>query len=139
MSAGPKEKSVPVIRRKFISRLILFLSSVAWLSIAAITAMQLGTGGICPPVWGVPACFLLILTISLMLVAQLKFFGYGNLLFFAAAAATWMIAVYLSYREIGDQTVCPTEPVFEIPMCFVSFLLFGGLMILKTLEIRMGH
>lgn len=75
-----------------------------------------------------------------MLVAQFESFGYDNLLFFCRRRGDMDdCCLSLSYREIGDQTVCPTEPHFGNPMCLVSFLLFGGLLILKTPEIRMDH
>lgn len=119
-----------------IGKIILILLLVALISVIILTALQVLRGNICPPVLGIPACYILLFAISAAIISHLKMVNDKLFLFFSGVAIALGIAVYASFNQIYKLFECPKEPIFQTPMCFLSFFLFSVILILKLAEIN---
>lgn len=83
----------------------------------------------CPPLIGIPACYLVLMGYALATVgAWLAGEKVGDVLFYVGAGAVVVIAIYFSFSQFQGTAQCPK---FEaLPMCYVS--LFAGATLLAV-------
>lgn len=100
----------------------------AWLVVS-----QVFIGPTCPPLFGIPACWLVVAGYALATVgAWLSGERVGDVLFYTGAGAVVVIAVYFSSCQLQGTAQCPT---FEtLPMCYVSLL--AGLTLIIVDQVR---
>ena len=87
----------------------------------------------CPPLFGVPACYLLV---AAYLAATIGAWFHGQRwadgAFLAGAIVVTLIGTYFSWSQLSGSAVCPS---FEgLPMCYVS--LTAGLTMLALDQLR---
>lgn len=121
------------MRKRYLSFAILFVALIGLISTMVLAASEIIIGGVCPQVLGIPLCYVVLLLISAVVVSHLKFLPYKNIVFFAAAFFGLTIAVVMSVLQFNDCAQCP-KLLEIVPMCYLSIILFGGLIGLKTLE-----
>lgn len=120
------------MRKRYLHFAVLLLASVGLIATIILVAGEIITGGVCPKVLGIPLCYVVLLLILTIIVSHLKT---SNILYFAAASIGLIIAVIMSYLQFNDCAQCPKA--FEIvPMCYLSVILFGGLLGLKIKQKR---
>lgn len=101
-------------------------------SVLALAWAEAVRGGVCPPLAGVPACYVLTFVLAGALAAHLAGFRAVSL---AAAAAGLLIALNFSYLEATGAASCP-RCLVGFPLCYAALLMFALLLLLKTLEIK---
>jgi hypothetical protein len=123
------------MRKRYLYFAVLILALVGLISTIILVASEIALGGVCPKVTGIPLCYVVLLLISAVIVSHLKILRDKNTVFFIAAFFGLMIAVIMSILQFNDCAQCPKA--FEIiPMCYLSVILFGGLIGLKIWEVR---
>lgn len=124
------------MQQSLVYKIILVLLFIGLFSVIVLSAIQFTSAGLCPPVFGIPACYILLISISLAIISHLNLINDRNLLFFVGVGVTWLIAIYASFNQIYNLLECPKEPIFQTPMCYLSFLLFSLVLVLKIWEIK---
>lgn len=124
------------MKQETILKIILVLLIVGFLSVLVLSAIQIKTGNLCPPIFGIPACYVLLFTISSAIISHLKLVNDRQILFLIGIGITLVIASYASYYQIIDLLECPKEPILQTPMCYLSFFLFSVIFVLKIAEIK---
>ena len=93
------------------------------------------TGDICPKIVGIPACYIILTCLILIVVSQSNLLKDKNRLFFIGAGVAATIALVGTIGQLMGWLECPkTEG--GIPMCFLSWGLFASLLLLKFIEIK---
>jgi hypothetical protein len=94
---------------------------------------ELFEGPTCPHLFGVPACYLVLLGYLLGVAGAWLFrTRAGDVSFFIGTGAVTLIGVYFSWSQLAGHAECPT---FEgLPMCYVSLL--AGLTMLALDQVR---
>lgn len=114
---------------------ILGLLAIAFGSVIFLSIGEIFAGPICPPIFGIPACYLLILFISAALISHLVRIGDRNILFFIGTGLSLALAVFASVSQIKGSIECP-KFLAVVPMCYLSLILFSSLIFLKIDELR---
>ena len=92
-------------------------------------------GGICPKIIGIPACYIIMSCLILILISQSKLLKDKNRLYFIGAGVAASIALGGTVAQLMGWLECPkTEG--GIPMCFLSLGMFLCLLGLKGIEIK---
>ncbi len=115
--------------------IILALVGVSFISVIILAISHLKTGNTCPKVFAIPACYILIMFMLMILLSHLSIINDRNILFFTGAGLTFLIAVYASFSHIRGSLECP-KLFDKIPMCYLSLITFGIVIVLKIIEIK---
>jgi len=88
----------------------------------------------CPKLLGIPACYLVLLSFVLMLLAQLasSFFS-GATYYFAFLAFPLLLALIGTLTELSGKVICP-RTAGGTPMCYLSLAICLLLLCLKIAE-----
>ena len=117
-----------------ISLAIWFLAFIGINGTYPLAKSQLAGGDICPKILEIPACYLILGGLVLLLISQLNLFRDRARLFFLGAGIPLAIAAFASYGQYMGSVQCP-KASDGTPMCYLSLALFSGLFLLKFLEI----
>jgi hypothetical protein len=83
----------------------------------------------CPPLFGIPACYLVLIFFIFVLVSQfIKNIKISSIIFFIGIKLGLATAIWFSVNQLLEKAYCPI--LFNIPLCFVSFVTFVVLLIL---------
>lgn len=123
--------------KKIIPRLVYFVIwGVILLGLSgAIPLVQneFTTGNICPQIIGIPACYIILVCLILAIVSHSNLFKDHWKLYFLGILIALSIATFGSVSNLLGYIECPkTEN--GTPICYLSFLLFSSLFILKIIE-----
>lgn len=89
--------------------------------------MDLIFPGHCPLFFGIPACYLVLLSFLLVFIST--FLKKNNaLIFYIGSISGLLIAIWFSYNQLFDLQDCPR--FLNIPLCYVSFFSFLVLLII---------
>ena len=116
---------------------ILTLAMIGTVSIVALSVSHFLNGSTCPMISGFPACYVLTIFILGALISHLGIFNDQNILFFIGAGFTLLVAIIASVSQWYGWVECP-KLFRTIPTCYLSFLLFGAINVLKILEIKLA-
>lgn len=111
---------------------------VALIGLAGISGLvltEIRQGGTCPLLLGVPACYFILACILMVVVSHFGFLRDRHLLFFAGAGAAWVVAIIASVLQGLGRVDCP-KGFGDIPLCYVSLVLFSTLVVLKVWDLR---
>lgn len=90
---------------------------------------EIVTQNYCPLLWKIPACYIVLIGYSLMLLAIQNFENrIGYITYFIFGDILFTIAVWFSYKQIIREGNCPA--ILKIPLCYASLLLAATLIIL---------
>jgi hypothetical protein len=94
---------------------------------------EIQTGEGCPKIWIIPACAIVLISFLIPLIVHVinKYIR----LYFVFTGLALAIAIIASIMQYTGNGECP-KLENGIPMCYLSFLLFTSLIILKILHIR---
>lgn len=113
----------------------LIISILGLLTIIFLVSKQIIIGNICPPLFEIPACFIILILLVLIILSHIKIFKDRNMIYFLCAILGLLIAIYFSFSQIRGLQDCP-QCLIGIPLCYLSVLMFTLLLILKILEIK---
>lgn len=113
----------------------LIISILGLLTIIFLVSKQIITGNICPRLFEIPACFIILVLLISIILSHIKIFKDRNILYFLCAILGLLIAIYFSISQIRGLQDCP-QCLIGIPLCYLSVLMFTLLLILKILEIN---
>ena len=92
-------------------------------------------GNICPRILGTPACYIIFGCLLLALISHANFLKDKNKLYFTGVLVALSIATVGSIGNLLGYIECPKTDN-GTPMCYLSFMLFFGLLLGKLLLLR---
>ena len=120
---------------KIISILIWLIGLIGLYGSFNLIYDELTSGNICPKIIGIPACFIILICFSLVLLGHASILQKRPWVYFLGAGIAITLATYGSLGELLDFAECP-KTSSGIPMCFLSFGLFATLLFLKIIQKR---
>ncbi len=108
--------------------LIVILLIVGVFGAGSLVWDEIKTGSGCPKIWIIPACVIVLVCFLLPLI--LHILKKYNVLYFAFTGLAFFIAVIASIMQFTGNGECPKLDN-GIPMCYLSFLIFLSLILLK--------
>jgi len=118
-----------------INSLIKYLSVLGISFSIYLVVRELLQTGYCPDFFGTPACWLVLLSFVFVFLSTLIRKG-KTILFYLGAFLGLALAIYFSVSQLLGFKECPK--MFEIPLCYVSFITFAIMILLFILSIRMA-
>lgn len=116
------------MKKLFIHYLIIFIFSIGLYGASGLVLKEYQLKQVCPQILSIPACYIIILCLFIPLIAHI--FKFSNKIYFAGTGIALIIASYGSITHFFGFTECPITN-YGTPMCYLSFLLFLTLVILK--------
>jgi hypothetical protein len=109
------------------------------LGIVLVTAIQLvfsqwSKGGICPDILSIPACYMILLSVVLAMVAHAGLIK--PVWFYVSTAIPWAIALIGTTLQFTGSVQCP-QTESGIPMCFLSLGVFSVIIGLKIVSSKL--
>lgn len=89
-------------------------------------------GNICPKIVNIPACYIIMACLVIPLIIHLT--KGSNSIYFMFTGFAWTIASYGSIMQFLKTVECP-KTAEGIPMCYISFVMFSLLILLKVIEL----
>lgn len=113
--------------------LIIILLIVGVVGSGSLVWDEVETGNGCPKVWIIPACVIVLICFLVPLITHLlkKY----NKIYFAFTGLAFFIAVIASIMQFTGNGECPKLDS-GIPMCYLSFLIFLSLILLKLFLLK---
>ncbi|XMO86007.1 hypothetical protein AAFN75_14555 [Algibacter sp. AS12] len=93
---------------------------------------EIDYGDICPKIINIPACYIIMACLVIPLINHL--IKGSNRIYFIFTGLAWSIATYGSIMQFSKIIECP-KTAEGIPMCYISFVIFSLLILLKTVEL----
>ena len=115
-----------------ISLFIIGLLLMVFFGVGSLSYEEFTEHNICPKLIGIPACYIIFGCVFLIFTGH---FIKSNALFFIAASIPFTIAIIASALQFFDKAQCP-KTSSGIPMCYLSFLFFSLIIILKLRLIK---
>jgi len=122
--------------KKSLFYIILLIASVGLYSTYGLVRNEWLDGNICPKLIGIPACYIIFGCFSLAIISHLEILKDRSRLFWLGVLPALAIASYGSLGELFGFASCP-KTTGGIPMCYISFGIFGSLAFLKLLILKL--
>ena len=124
------------MNNKIINKLIFIISGLALIASILLVAYDIWQKDICPLLFGLPACYIVLGLFIIMFISTLVFHKkiISNILFFLGIIPNIVITVWFSYNRIVGNAECPE--FLDIPLCYVNFIVLIMLLILKIVELQ---
>lgn len=90
-------------------------------------------GDICPKIATIPACYIILSCLILAIISHINVFKDNRKLYFLGVIPALSIATFGAVGNLLGYVECPKTEA-GTPMCYLSFLLFFSLLILKIME-----
>lgn len=94
---------------------------------------EFNNNNICPKIIGIPACYIILSCLLMAIVSHINLLKDKSTLFYLGVVTALSIAAFGSILDFLGYLECP-KTNGGTPMCYLSFLLFLSLMILKIIE-----
>ena len=125
------------MNKKNIQRLIYFaiwgIILIGLSGTIPLVQNEFTNGNICPKIMGFPACYVILTCLSLAIISHSNLIKDKRRLYYLGVIVALSIATFGSFGNLMGYVECPkTEG--GTPMCYLSFLLFFSLLILKIIE-----
>jgi len=92
--------------------------------------------GTCPKLGIIPACYVVLFCFVIPLITLI--FNKSKTIYFLFTGFALALAAYATIGQLFDKIQCPkTEG--EIPMCYISFVIFSSLILLKIILLRKNN
>ena len=108
----------------------LFTSFIGLIFSVYLVGMDLIHSDFCPKILGIPACYLVLLAFILVIISNFFKIFLNNLIFYLGWLIGFILALWFSFNQIVRIDNCPL--FFEIPMCYLSLILFVIILFIKT-------
>lgn len=101
------------------------LLAFATVAIVLLVRKHASIGDVCPPLFGIPACYFLLVSIALAWLGRL--WKPARPLYWLGCGFPWVLALGASVMQLLGIVECPKSSL-GIPMCFLSLALFSCLL-----------
>jgi len=118
---------------KFIHTLLIILLSIGIIGAGGLVLDEIQTGNGCPKIGIIPACVIVLICFIIPLISHIL--KKWNVLYFFFTGLALAIAVFASIMQLLNKGECPKLDS-GMPMCYVSFIIFLTLIILKIVYIK---
>jgi|LGVF01.2.fsa_nt_gb hypothetical protein len=89
--------------------------------------------GTCPKLSIIPACYVILACFVFPFIAHL--FNKGKIIYFLFTGFALSLATYATIGQLLGEIQCPkTEG--GLPMCYISFVIFASLVLLKIISLK---
>ncbi len=116
-----------------INNIIKYLSVIGIVYSIYLVVRELLQKGYCPDFFGTPACWFVLLAFVVVFLSTLLKKG-KSILFYPGAILGLVLAINFSVKQLLSIDECPK--MFNIPLCYVSFLVFAVMILLFVLSRR---
>ncbi len=110
--------------------LIILIAGLAIYGSFGLVMNEWNQGSICPKIFGIPACYIVITCFFVGLIGHLVNNPKGTWVFFVSIGIVTIIAITGTIGELTGTTKCP-RTTQGIPMCFISLVICFALLISK--------
>ena len=108
---------------------LLFTSFIGVIFSIYLVGMDLIYSGFCPKIFGIPACYLVLLAFILVIISNFFKIFLNYLFFYLGWSIGFILALWFSFNQIFRIDNCPI--FFEIPMCYLSLTIFIIILFIK--------
>lgn len=116
------------MKKKYIN-LIRILALIGLVISIYLVYTELSNPGFCPPFLGIPACNIVLLGFSFVILSTfISHERVDKLLFFVGTIPGLILAIWFSYNQILGLKQCPR--LLNIPLCYGSLIVFGIILFL---------
>ena len=95
-----------------------------------LVVSELINSDFCPRIYGIPACYLVLLAFILVFISEILKLLLKNIVFYLGWLIGFILAIWFSFSQIVGIDNCPL--LLGIPMCYLSLILFIILLFIKT-------
>ena len=124
------------MKSKILHYLITLIFSVGIYGASGLVQQEYQLKQVCPQLLSIPACYIIMACLIVPLIAHI--FNFSNKIYFAGTGLALSIATYGAITNLLGYAECP-KTSDGIPMCYISFLLFFSLIVLKWVNIRIRY
>lgn len=119
--------------KRILNSIIIILFIIGILGSGSLVLEEIKTGNGCPKLWIIPFCVIILICFLIPFIAHLL--KKWNLLYFIFTGIAVTVALIASIMQFTGNGECPKTDG-GIPMCYLSFLIFSSLILLKTYQIK---
>jgi len=124
------------MKSRILHYLITLIFSVGIYGASGLVQKEFELKQVCPQILGIPACYIIMACLLIPLIVHV--FDLSYKIYFAGTGLALLIAAYGTIGNFIGFAECP-KTNGGIPMCYISFLLFFILIILKWMSIRITN
>jgi hypothetical protein len=123
------------------SKIIYILLIIGIISSGNLVLGEISNEGTCPKLGVIPACYLVFLCFLIPLIVHISQ-GFTlsealtkrlNIIYYLFTGFALTLATYASIGQVIGKIQCPKTD-FGLPMCYISFVIFLSLVLLKKYE-----
>jgi hypothetical protein len=118
---------------KIINNLIYSLFVFGIYGTGSLGLTEFHHSGTCPKIGIIPACYIIFICLILPFVTHIL--NKGKVLYFVFTSLALAIATYGTVGQLLGNVQCP-KTTNGLPMCYISFVLFTSLIILKKIHLK---
>lgn len=126
---------------KLISRILSLLIWVVALfglnGTLALARREFASGHICPKIIGIPACYIILACLLLILLSQTQLLKDKYRLYYLGVGLALAIATFGTVGNYLGYLSCP-QTDSGTPLCYLSFALFASLLVLRLINSRVS-
>ncbi len=89
--------------------------------------------GVCPKLGIIPACYIVLACFVIPFIVHI--FNTGRIVYFLFTGFALALATYASIGQLFGNLQCP-KVESGMPMCYISFVIFAGLILLKIILLK---
>lgn len=109
----------------------LILSGISLCASVYLVVIELQRSPFCPPVLGIPACYLVTVSYALVLWSIVFHHShFSSMLFWIGSIAGVSMAIWFSANQLLGAAHCPIILGIPIPLCYASLVAFITLILL---------
>ncbi len=113
---------------KILNILIIIIFSFGIYGASNLVYKEYTLKQVCPQILGIPACYIIMACLIIPFITHL--FGFNHKYYFIGTGLALTIATYGSIFQYFGISECP-KTGGGIPMCYISFMIFFSLVLLK--------
>ena len=87
----------------------------------------------CPKLGPIPACYIVLVCFVIPLITHI--FNIGKIIYFLFTGFALALAIYASIGQLLGNIHCPKTDD-GLPMCYISFVIFASLILLKIISLK---
>jgi len=130
------------MQKNKVVRIIAYLGMVALtviglLGVIPLVRSELALGDVCPKIIGIPACFIILICLIFITFGLFRIAKFGHKLFWIGTLIAVSIAAFGTVSNAIGYVECP-KTSGGFPMCYLSFMIFAGIGILRLVERKMS-
>ena len=114
---------------------IVVLTVLGLMGVIPLVRSELALGDVCPKIVGIRACFIILGCLIFITFYLFRIAKFGSKLFWIGTLIALSIATFGSVSNMIGYIPCP-KTAGGTPMCYLSFLVFGGIAAFRLLEMR---